>query len=62
MRIYHEGENKTLTFKKNDLYQEVALKIIEEFGLGEISLDNFRLRSYDPKIKAKMAYYEGFDK
>jgi hypothetical protein len=61
LKVHYNNDSKTLSFKKNDKYQEVSLKILEEFGLSDIKLENFRLRSYDPKLKAKMDYYEGFE-
>jgi hypothetical protein len=34
---------------------------MEEFEIKDLSLKNLRLRSYDPKLKAKMAVYDHWD-
>lgn len=61
LRIHCNEEVKTLTFKKNDLLRDISSKVMEEFGIKDVLLRNFRLRAYDPKLKAKLAIYDHFD-
>jgi hypothetical protein len=34
---------------------------MDEFGIKDMPLKNFRLRTYDPQLKAKMAVHDHFD-
>ena len=61
LRIHCNDEMKQLTFKKNDELRVVAARIMEEFGLQEVALMNFRLRAYDPKLKARLNAYDHWD-
>ena len=61
LRVHYNDENKVLTFRKNDLLKDVCLKIMEEFGISNLEMKNFRLRAYDPKIKSKLAIYDHYD-
>ena len=54
LRVHYNNETKTLTFRKNDVLRDVCQKIMEEFGIQGVEMKNFRLRAYDPKIKAKL--------
>jgi len=47
--------------KKNDVLKDVANKIMEEFNIKEVDLRNFRLRTYDPKLKACMNIFDHWD-
>lgn len=62
LRVHYKEETpKTLTFRKNDVLRDVCQKIMEEFGITGVDMKNFRLRAYDPKIKAKLAIYDHYD-
>lgn len=61
LKVHYKDEVKTLTYKKNDVLRDVAAKIMEEFNINDVTLKNFRLRAYDPKLKAKLAIYDYFD-
>jgi hypothetical protein len=52
---------KEITIKKNQTLGELALLTMEVFEIKGIDLKNIRFRTYDPKLKVKMAAHENFE-
>ena len=60
LKVYYNNDFKVFNMKKTDTLQELALKVIEDFGIEGVDLENFRLRGYDPKLNAKLAIYDQY--
>jgi len=45
---------KEINTKKNLSLKELILQLVSDFDLKETSLNNIRLRTYDPKLKVKL--------
>lgn len=52
---------KEVTIKKNQTLGELALLALETFDIKDLELKNIRFRTYDPKLKVKMAAYDSFE-
>jgi hypothetical protein len=52
---------KEVTIKKNQTLGDLALLSMETFEIKDVELKNIRFRTYDPKLKVKMAAYDSFE-